>query len=132
MHFPNRNKYFSEFFGCAISVRLTEQQPCPVGIKLQCFQRTEMQSSNRFIFSGMLYYRVKIRYQLSVKSHQAEIHALEHEKFILTLNSYNVRINLKSITDKKFSNNTEKKLAELLSDCEELLKKISKNVEECL
>ena len=46
--------------------------------------------------------------------------------------AYNVRINLKSITDKKFSNNTEKKLAELLSDCEELLKKISKNVEECL
>jgi glutamate formiminotransferase/formiminotetrahydrofolate cyclodeaminase len=45
---------------------------------------------------------------------------------------YNVRINLKSITDKKFSNNTEKKLAELLSDCEELLEKISKNVEECL
>ena len=46
--------------------------------------------------------------------------------------AYNVRINLKSITDKKFSNNTEKKLAELLSDCEELLEKISKNVEECL
>ena len=46
--------------------------------------------------------------------------------------AYNVRINLKSITDKKFSNNTENKLAELLSDCEELLEKISKNVEECL
>lgn len=46
--------------------------------------------------------------------------------------AYNVRINLKSIIDKKFSNNTEKKLAELLSDCEELLGKISINVEECL
>lgn len=46
--------------------------------------------------------------------------------------AYNVRINLKSIIDKKFSNNTKTKLAELLSDCEELLGKISINVEECL
>ena len=46
--------------------------------------------------------------------------------------AYNVRINIKSIKDKKFSNNTEKKLTELLSDCEELLEKISKNVERCL
>ena len=46
--------------------------------------------------------------------------------------AYNVRINIKSINDKKFSNNTEKKLTKLLSDCEELLGKISKNVEGCL
>ena len=46
--------------------------------------------------------------------------------------AYNVRINIKSITDKKFSNNTKRKLTELLSDCEELLGKISINVEECL
>ncbi len=46
--------------------------------------------------------------------------------------AYNVRINIKSITDNQFSNNTEKKLAELLSDCEKLLGKISINVEECL
>jgi glutamate formiminotransferase/formiminotetrahydrofolate cyclodeaminase len=46
--------------------------------------------------------------------------------------AYNVRINIKSITDKKFSNNTKKKLTELLSDCEKLLGKISINVEQCL
>ena len=46
--------------------------------------------------------------------------------------AYNVRINIKSITDNQFSNNTEKELAELLSDCEKLLGKISINVEQCL
>ena len=43
--------------------------------------------------------------------------------------AYNVRINLNSINDKDYINETERKLKVLLSDCEKTLKKISKRVE---
>ena len=46
--------------------------------------------------------------------------------------AYNVRINLKSIKDNKFSSKTTTKLEKLLKDCENKLKTILKNVEECL
>jgi len=46
--------------------------------------------------------------------------------------SYNVRINLKSINDKKFSSDTNKKLNRLLNECEQILITITKNVEKCL
>jgi len=46
--------------------------------------------------------------------------------------SYNVRINLKSINDKKFSSDTNKKLNRLLNECEQILRTITKNVEKCL
>ena len=46
--------------------------------------------------------------------------------------AYNVRINLKSINDKTFSSNTTKKLDELLKECDQILTKITKNVEKCL
>ena len=46
--------------------------------------------------------------------------------------AYNVRINLKSINNKTFSSNTNKKLDELLKECDQILTKVTKNVEECL
>ena len=46
--------------------------------------------------------------------------------------AYNVKINLNSIKDKKYISETEKKLNLILSDCEKLLKNISKKVEEKL
>ena len=46
--------------------------------------------------------------------------------------AYNVRINLKSITDKNFSSRTTNKLESSLKDCENTLETILKNVEECL
>ena len=46
--------------------------------------------------------------------------------------AYNVRINLKSITDKGFSSTTTNKLETSLKDCENALETILKNVEECL
>ena len=46
--------------------------------------------------------------------------------------AYNVRINLKSITDKKFSSSTKKRLDELLYECDQILTAVTKNVEKCL
>ena len=46
--------------------------------------------------------------------------------------AYNVRINLKSITDKNFSSRTTNKLETSLKDCENTLETILKNVEGCL
>ncbi len=46
--------------------------------------------------------------------------------------AYNVKINLNSIKDKKYISETEIKLNLILSDCEKLLKNISKKVEEKL
>jgi len=46
--------------------------------------------------------------------------------------AYNVKINLKSIKDKKYINETEEKLELMLSECEKLLRTISKRVEERL
>ena len=46
--------------------------------------------------------------------------------------AYNVRINLKSITDKSFSSKTVNKLEASLKDCENTLKTILGNVEKCL
>ena len=46
--------------------------------------------------------------------------------------AYNVKINLKSIKDKKYINETEEKLELMLSECEKLLRTISKRVEEKL
>ena len=46
--------------------------------------------------------------------------------------AYNVKINLNSIKDKKYISETETKLNLILSDCEKLLKNISKKVEEKL
>ena len=46
--------------------------------------------------------------------------------------AYNVRINLKSITDKSFSSKTIKKLEASLKDCKNTLKTILDNVEKCL
>jgi len=46
--------------------------------------------------------------------------------------AYNVKINLNSIKDKKYISETEIKLNLILSDCEKLLKNISKRVEEKL
>jgi glutamate formiminotransferase/formiminotetrahydrofolate cyclodeaminase len=43
--------------------------------------------------------------------------------------AYNVRINIKSIDDKKFCDKTNKKLKKLLDKCDVLLKKISGKVE---
>ena len=49
-----------------------------------------------------------------------------------TAAAYNVRINLKSITDKSFSSRTRNKLEALLKDCEKTIKTILNNVEKCL
>ena len=46
--------------------------------------------------------------------------------------AYNVRINLKSINDKKFSSNTKERLDELLDECDQILPTVTKNVEKCL
>ncbi len=46
--------------------------------------------------------------------------------------AYNVRINLKSIEDKKFSSATKKNVDKLLEECDELLNNVTKNVENCL
>ena len=46
--------------------------------------------------------------------------------------AYNVRINLKSINDKKFSSNTMGRLDELLDECDQILATVTKNVEKCL
>ena len=46
--------------------------------------------------------------------------------------AYNVRINLKSINDKKFSSNTKERLDELLGECDQILTTVTKNVEKCL
>ena len=46
--------------------------------------------------------------------------------------AYNVRINLKSINDKKFSSNTKERLDELLDECDQILTAVTKNVEKCL
>ena len=46
--------------------------------------------------------------------------------------AYNVRINLKSIKDEKFSLDVNSKLDELLKECDQILTKITKNVEKCL
>ena len=46
--------------------------------------------------------------------------------------AYNVRINLKSITDKSFSSTTANKLEASLKDCKNTLKIILNNVEKCL
>ena len=46
--------------------------------------------------------------------------------------AYNVRINLKSINDKKFSSNTKERLDELLDECAQILTTVTKNVEKCL
>ena len=45
---------------------------------------------------------------------------------------YNVRINLKSINDKKFSSDTNKKLDTLMLECEQILEYVTRNVEKCL
>ncbi len=46
--------------------------------------------------------------------------------------AYNVRINLKSINDKKFSLQTKQKLEQVLHDCANILNKVTNNVEKCL
>ncbi len=46
--------------------------------------------------------------------------------------AYNVRINLKSINDKKFSSDTNKKLEKLLQECNQILTIVTNNVEKCL
>ena len=46
--------------------------------------------------------------------------------------AYNVRINLKSISDEKFALDTKVKLDDLLKKCNNLLSIVSKNVEDCL
>ena len=46
--------------------------------------------------------------------------------------AYNVRINLKSISDGKFALDTKLKLDDLLKDCNDILAIVSENVEECL
>ena len=46
--------------------------------------------------------------------------------------AYNVRINLKSINDKKFSLQTREKLEQLLNDCTNILNNVKNNVEKCL
>ena len=46
--------------------------------------------------------------------------------------AYNVRINLKSISDEKFALDTKVKLDDLLKKCNNLLSVVSKNVEDCL
>jgi len=43
--------------------------------------------------------------------------------------AYNVRINIKSINDSEFCDETNKKLKKLLDECSVLLKKISEKVE---
>ncbi len=45
--------------------------------------------------------------------------------------AYNVRINLKSINDEKFSTDTKKKLDKLLQECNKILATVTKNVENC-
>ena len=46
--------------------------------------------------------------------------------------AYNVRINLKSIKDEKFSLDVNTKLDELLKECEQILTTATKNVEKSL
>jgi len=46
--------------------------------------------------------------------------------------AYNVRINLKSISDEKFALDTKNELGTLLKNCTEILAVVSKNVEKCL
>ena len=46
--------------------------------------------------------------------------------------AYNVRINLKSINDEKFSLQTREKLEQLLNDCTNILNNVKNNVEKCL
>ena len=46
--------------------------------------------------------------------------------------AYNVRINLKSIEDAKFSSSTNNNLNKLLKECDGLLNLVTKNVENCL
>ncbi len=46
--------------------------------------------------------------------------------------AYNVRINLKSISDGKFALDTKLKLDDLLKNCNDILAIVSENVEECL
>ena len=46
--------------------------------------------------------------------------------------AYNVRINLKSINDEKFSLQTREKLELLLNDCTNILNNVENNVEKCL
>ena len=46
--------------------------------------------------------------------------------------AYNVAINLKSITDKGFCKKTNKELADIIKECEELSDKVAKNVDKTL
>ena len=46
--------------------------------------------------------------------------------------AYNVRINLKSITDKKFCNKTNKETRIFLKACDKFAKEVAQNVEKTL
>ena len=46
--------------------------------------------------------------------------------------AYNVRINLKSISNEKFNLDTKRKLEDLIKNCNDTLTVVSQNVEKCL